>query len=222
MTQKKRLLKRNNPPGISIDKLISSSSKDARLIETKHQKIIEGACSVLFEKGYHETTIREIAKACKMSMGQLYHYISSKDDILYLVHKHMHKVVFGHLKKSGVEEIIDPLQRLEKVLYHTLEFMVENKKLFQFVYTESKHLDKKHLRAVLEMDDKNVVGFYRQLLKEINQNILIKADINFAANLITYLLVFLPLRGWNLKDRPTNKNMASLREFILRGIGLIQ
>ena len=180
MTRKKRLLQRNNHLKVSIDKLISSSSKDAQLIETKHQKIIEGACSVLFAKGYHMTTIREIAKACDMSMGQLYHYISSKDDVLYLVHRHMHQIVYDHLKKSGIEEIKDPLQWLEKVLYHTLELMVENKKLFQFVYTESKHLDKKHLRAVLEMDDKNVVGSFRQLLKEINQKKSIKSDINLS------------------------------------------
>ena len=127
MTRKKRLLQRNNHLKVSIDKLISSSSKDAQLIETKHQKIIEGACSVLFAKGYHMTTIREIAKACDMSMGQLYHYISSKDDVLYLVHRHMHQIVYDHLKKSGIEEIKDPLQWLEKVLYHTLELMVENK-----------------------------------------------------------------------------------------------
>ncbi len=222
MGRTKMSLQKNNHLGVPIDKLISSSSKDAQLIEAKHQKIIEGACSVLFAKGYHMTTIREIAQACNMSMGQLYHYISSKDDVLYLVHRHMHQIVYDHLKKSGIEEIKDPLRRLEKVLYHTLELMVENKRLFQFVYTESKHLDKKHLRVVLEMDDKNVVGFYRQLLKEINQKKSIKSDIHFAANLIAYLMVFLPLRGWNLKDRPTNKHLVSLIDFILRGLGLIQ
>ena len=222
MTRTKRSSQRNNHLKVSIDKLISSSSKDAQLIETKHQQIIEGACSVLFEKGYHMTTIREIAKACDMSMGQLYHYISSKDDVLYLVHKHMQKIWYEHLKSSGIEKVEDPLQKLIDSLYYTIEFINENKKLFQFIYTESKHLDKRHLRVVLEMDDKNVVGSFRQLLKEINQKKSIKSDINFAANLIAYLMVFLPLRGWNLKDRSTNKNLAFLIDFILRGLGLIQ
>ena len=34
-------------------------------------------------EGLPRTSIRDIAAACDMSMGQLYHYISSKDDILY-------------------------------------------------------------------------------------------------------------------------------------------
>ena len=222
MTRKKRLLQRNNHLKVSIDKLISSSSKDAQLIETKHQKIIEGACSVLFAKGYHMTTIREIAKACDMSMGQLYHYISSKDDVLYLVHKHMQKIWYEHLKSSGIEKVEDPLQKLIDSLYYTIEFINENKKLFQFIYTESKHLDKRHLRVVLEIDDQNVIGFWHQLLKEANKQKPIPGDLNFIANLIAYLMVFLPLRGWNLKDRSTNKNLAFLIDFILRGLGVIQ
>jgi len=48
----------------------------------KQRLIVERASSVLFKKGFHGTSIRDIAAACEMSMGQLYHYISSKDDIL--------------------------------------------------------------------------------------------------------------------------------------------
>jgi len=198
-----------------------SSSKNVHLIEMKHQQIVDGACRVFFEKGYHPTTIREIAQACGMSMGQLYHYISSKDDVLYLVHKHMQKIWYEQLRNSAIEKIEDPLQRMTEVLNHTMQLIAENKKLFQFIYTESKYLDKKHLRVVLEMDDKNVVGFWRQLLKEINKKKRIKSDPNFAASLISYLMVFLPLRGWNLKDRTTKKNLDLLRDFILRGLDII-
>ena len=206
--------------GASTDNLISSSTKNIHLTEMKHQKIVDGASKVLFKKGYHLTTIREIAKACDMSMGQLYHYISSKDDILFLVHKHMQKIWYNHLESFGVEKIEDPRQKLLSVLRHTLEFMVENKNLIQFVYSESKHLDKKHLRVILEMDDQNVVGYYRRLLKDINKHKSLKEDLNLCANLIAYLNVFLALRGWNLKKIPTKTTIKFLIDFVLRGIGL--
>ena len=48
-----------------------ASTKNAPLVENRHQKIVDGACKVFFEKGFHPTTIRDIAKACGMSMGQL-------------------------------------------------------------------------------------------------------------------------------------------------------
>ena len=199
-----------------------SSSRNVHLVEKKHQQIVEGACRIFFKKGYHPTTIRMIAKACGMSMGQLYHYISSKDDVLYLVHKHMQKVWYNYLKNSELDKIGDPLQKLTEALRRTLEFMVENKKLLQFIYTESKYLDKKHLRIVLDLDYKNVIGFWRGLLKEVNKQKSIKGDTDFLGNLIAYLLVFLPLRGWTLRDVPMSKSVDSLVDFILRGLGVAQ
>jgi TetR/AcrR family transcriptional regulator, cholesterol catabolism regulator len=202
------------------DPLVPSPAKDLDLIEMKHQRIVEGACRIFFEKGYHRTTIREIALASGMSMGQLYHYISSKDDVLFLVYKHMQMMWYEHLVRSGIEEIKDPLERLNSALRHTLEFMVENRRLFLFVYTETKYLEKRHLRVVLEMDDKNVVGLWRRLLKEVCIKEEVRGSVDFLSNLISYLMVFLPLRGWNLKDRSHEEHFESLIDFVLRGLGL--
>lgn len=94
----------------------------------------------IFEKGYHPTTIRDIAQACGMSLGQLYHYISSKDDVLHLVHKHMQNIWYEYLENSDYEEAKDPVQGLFRALHQTLKFMSENRKLIQFIYSESKYL----------------------------------------------------------------------------------
>ncbi len=202
------------------DGLIPSPAKDVDLVEKKHEQIVDGACRLFFEKGYHRTTIREIALASGMSMGQLYHYISSKDDVLFLIYKHMQMIWYEHLVQSGIEEIQDPVQRLARALRQTLEFMVENKDLFLFVYTETKYLEKKHLRVVLEMDDKNVVGFWRRLLQEVDRKKGIEGDPHFLANLISYLMVFLPLRGWNLRDKQSSEHLDLLSHFITRGLGI--
>ncbi len=210
---------RRHEPAV-IDRLIPSPSKDAELVQLKHRRIVSGACKVMFEKGYHITTIREVAEACNMSMGQLYHYISCKDDILYLIHRHMQRLWYEQLEHSGVESIKDPVERLEKILRRTQEFMLQNKKLILFVYTESKYLDKRHLNVILDMDNKNVVGFYRRLLTEISQQVPLKGDLNFKANLIAYLAVFLALRGWNLKDKPVRRNVDSLIDAIFQMVGI--
>jgi AcrR family transcriptional regulator len=201
--------------------LVFASTKNLPLVENRHQQIVEGACKIFFEKGYHPTTIRDIAKACGMSMGQLYHYIRSKDDVLYLIHKHMHQVWYDYLKRSNLEQIDDPIQKFKEALNQILQFQIENKKLIQFVYSESKYLDKKHFKVVLEMDYKNVIGFWRSLLEEVNKKKSIKGDLDIFASLVAFLLVFLPLRGWTLKEKPTEKTLDTLEDFILRGLGII-
>jgi AcrR family transcriptional regulator len=209
-----------NETQVSPEDLVFASTQNAALIEKRHQQIVDGACKVFFKKGYHPTTTREIAKACGMSIGQLYHYISSKDDVLFLVHKHMQRVWYDYLEKSDFGKIDDPLEKLTEALHYTLLYMIENKKHIQFIYSESKYLDKKHLQIVLDMDYNNVVGFWRTLLEEVNKTKSLKGDVDFLSSVISYLLAFLALRGWTLKDKPSKKHVDSLVDFILRGLGV--
>ena len=221
MESTKKTLSKNNKELKFKDDIIFASTKNVSLAESRHRRIVEGACKIFFEKGYHPTTTRDIAKACGMSIGQLYHYISCKDDVLYLVHKHMHEVWFDYLKRSDIEKIDDPLKKLTRALHSSLEFMADNKKLIQFVYSESKYLNKDHLKTVLDMDYQNIVSFWRNLLKEVNKTKKIKGDPDFIGSVISYLLAFHALRGWTLNNRQKEKHIDYLVEFILRGLGAL-
>ncbi len=140
---------------------------DRELTEMKQRQIVERASAILFEKGFHGTSIRDIATACDMSMGQLYHYISSKDDILFLMHLTSQEQWHRCLAEGGFDQITDPVAKLEHGLRLSIKFLSQNRDLFQFLYTESKYMDREHLRKALELDDRNVIGFYRHLLAEI-------------------------------------------------------
>ena len=99
-----------------VEKLIQISAKKAGAVEAKHQQIVEGACKVFFQKGFHPTSIREIASSAGMSMGQMYHYISSKDDVLFLIHRHMQTSWYQRLTDARIEETEDPTRKLELAL----------------------------------------------------------------------------------------------------------
>jgi AcrR family transcriptional regulator len=167
-------------------------------------------------------SIRDIASACGMSMGQLYHYISSKDDILYLMHQHSQELWHQHLAEANFEQMTDPIEKLEHGLRISIKYLSENRDMIQFLYTESKYLDGEHLRQVLELDDKNVVGFYRHLLSEIPGAPLgDRGDL--AANLVAFICVFLALRGWNLdlgSEGDVDDAIDYLVDFIFRGLGI--
>ena len=200
--------------------MASTGVQAGTLIEKKQQQIVDGACRIFFEKGFHPTTTRDIAKACGMSIGQLYHYITSKDDVLFLVHKHSQKIWHDYLKKVDRPPAADPLQRLRDSLYYSLEFIVENRKLIQFMYSESKYLDKLKLKEVLELDRDNVLGFWRELLAQVREQCPVKVDIDFGSSLIAFLMAFMALRGWTLPEKPNREHADQLVAFILRGIGL--
>jgi len=201
--------------------LFFASTHNISLVENRHHQIVDGACSLFFKKGYHPTTMREIANACGMSIGQLYHYISCKEDVLYLVFKHMQEVWYTYLEKANIERIDDPAQRLRKALNHSLEFMIENKKLVQFMYSESKYLDKKYYQVFIQLHHNNVVGFWRKLLDNLKRTNQAGDDMDFMSSLTAYILAFLALSGWTLDEKENEKHADALVEFVLSGLGAV-
>jgi AcrR family transcriptional regulator len=208
-------------PEISRE-LIPSLAKDPKLVEQKQIQIVEAACNVFFKKGFHGTKVREIAAEAGMSIGQLYHYISCKDDILFLVVKHVQELWYDHLVEFGFEETEDAEKQLTKALRGGIEFTLRYKSLLRFILSESKYLDKKHKEFVLKMDERNVTGFYLSLLKKINRTQPLDYDINLAARLIPYITLFTALRGRLLKDQATGDTVDFMVSFIQKGLGLSQ
>ena len=68
---------------------VSTQIKNKDLVERRRKQLILASTKVFIEKGYHQTSIRDLAKATSFSMGNLYDYVRTKEDILYLVHQDM-------------------------------------------------------------------------------------------------------------------------------------
>jgi AcrR family transcriptional regulator len=69
-----------------IGKEVHSNIKTARLIDPRRKQIIKGAMQVISTKGFHGATVRDIAEAAGLTVGTMYNYVRSKEDILYIVY----------------------------------------------------------------------------------------------------------------------------------------
>ena len=93
-------------------KSIPTLVKDSSLVESKRQTIVEAAVGLFVRKGYHETTTREIAREAGLSIGSLYEYVQSKEDVLYLVCDSIHLKMEARLREEigegrAANEILD-------------------------------------------------------------------------------------------------------------------
>ncbi|MCL5959293.1 MAG: TetR/AcrR family transcriptional regulator [Chloroflexi bacterium] len=59
------------------------TTRRERRTAIRRAQILEAAARVFAEKGYHETTTREIADAADLSEGTIYIYFESKADLLF-------------------------------------------------------------------------------------------------------------------------------------------
>jgi AcrR family transcriptional regulator len=132
-------------------KQVPSMVKDQQLIKKRREQMIKGAVSLFIEKGFHRTTTREIAKQSGFSIGTLYEYIGSKEDVLYLVCDAIYEEVSDRLRQqldtkgSGVER----LKKAIAALFHVIDEMQEE---VLVMYQEAKSLPKEALPYVLQKE----------------------------------------------------------------------
>ena len=62
-------------------------SSNKSLVTKRRKQVVQTATKIFYEKGYHGTTMRELAKTCNLTTGALYHYFRNKDEILHLIVK---------------------------------------------------------------------------------------------------------------------------------------
>ena len=72
-------------PRRRIRRPIETVVQDKGLVAERHEQIFRAASRVFISRGYHAATVREIAQEAGLSLGGLYSYIRTKEDILYLV-----------------------------------------------------------------------------------------------------------------------------------------
>lgn len=51
----------------------------------RKEELLQAAVTLFSQKGYHATTVREIAEACGMQSGSIYAHIASKEDLLFQI-----------------------------------------------------------------------------------------------------------------------------------------
>ena len=79
---------------------------------------------------------------------------------------------------------------------------------------------KGHLNIILEMDNRNVSGFFHKLLEEVSKNHKLNYDLDLAARFLSFSTVFMALRGWNLRKWSDDEIIDFLETLIIKGLGL--
>ena len=54
-------------------------------IGERYDGILKAACETIARRGFHQASIRDIARGAGLSLAGLYHYVGGKDELLFLV-----------------------------------------------------------------------------------------------------------------------------------------
>ncbi len=73
--------------------------------EEKKNSIIEKALKLFSQKGFYNTTIPDIASSMKMSVGNMYNYFSSKEELAKFAIKYSTNIIAIELREINNMDI---------------------------------------------------------------------------------------------------------------------
>jgi len=98
-------------------------------LDRRRHEILGATVHLFLEKGFRETSMREIAEAAEMGKSSLYDYFKTKDDILlWSVEDQI--IDLTAAAKEIVNQPIPAIDRLRQVMKIHLEFLVSNKDFY--------------------------------------------------------------------------------------------
>ncbi len=199
---------------------VQASVKDERLVQKRRDQMIKGAVALFKQKGFHGTTTREIAKAAGFSIGTLYEYIRTKEDVLYLVCDS----IYDHVSERLQQDLAlkkGTLDSLKLGIANFFQVMDEMQAEVLVMYQEVKSLSKDALPYVLKKE-LEMVGMFENLLSRCVENgelSLSDKQVEMIAHNIFVQGQMWGFRRWALRKLFTLEEYTELQtELLLSGI----
>ncbi|MFJ7930476.1 TetR/AcrR family transcriptional regulator [Peribacillus sp. NPDC096622] len=195
---------------------VLASVKDERLVEKRRTQMIKGAVTLFKEKGFHRTTTREIAKAAGFSIGTLYEYIRTKEDILYLVCDFIYDEVQEKLQKE-IEQSDGTLESLKLTIAYFYKVMDDMQDEVLVMYQEVKALTKDALPYVLNKELR-MVGMFEKVITKCVENgelSLTEKQISLVSHNIFVQGQMWSFRRWALHKQYTLQEYVELQTQLL-------
>lgn len=138
--------------------------QDGSLLDQRWRQIVEAAVPLFISKGFHATTTREIARAVGMSIGTLYEYVRSKEDVLLLVCHYIHSDFEAALRQALREEGT-VRERLAVALRALIGIVDRLQDYVVLTYRESKALGSGRTGVLLRREEA-ITSIFADLIRE--------------------------------------------------------
>jgi len=147
VTEKKRTRKTQPNP---IRPRTASGAAKQKKPATRLEEVLHSAANIFFAKGFHATSIEDVARDVGMLKGSLYYYIKSKEDLLF------------RLLMAGIEDgdaFIaqqidvhgDPAAQLQQAIRAQIDYIVQNRVPFGLFLHEFDSLSGKRQHKLISV-----------------------------------------------------------------------
>lgn len=194
--------------------------KKKDLAVCKMAKIVEVFLKLSNQKGFHATSLRDLAKASGLSMGGLYSYFDSKDTLLLMVLDQVVSSAIGVLQSAPRSITADPALHLKWLIETHVLLTDAMNAWFLFVYMEAKSFPPVARKKAVENEEIVEEIFEGVLRAGIKTDQFKEMDTKFTAGLIKPLLQewYVKRSKWRRRGVDSVNYAEKLAEFVMNTI----
>src|SRR5574341_1707527 len=89
------------------------------------EHLLRTAARVFADKGYHATTMRDLARATGMSLAGMYYYVKGKDELLFLIQERCFQQVLAGAN-AALAAASSPGERITRFIEHHVGFFASH------------------------------------------------------------------------------------------------
>jgi AcrR family transcriptional regulator len=139
-----------------LDYGVESLVDDADLTERRRGAILDAAADLFARRGYHETTIKDIARSMGVSSGLVYSYMKTKEDVLFLI---IARALDGYCADmtSAIKGASQPVNRFKLAFRAYCRGVIRNSNQTLLAFRHVVSLPKERRDMLKSLDDKSTV-----------------------------------------------------------------
>ena len=153
----------------------------------KFKKILVIASEIFAKKGYEATSVREIALKAGLNKATIYHYFSSKEEILFKIMDNAMEEALKNLE-AILSEDSDALEKFENVLKFYSKYYVSKQAELSLLVNELNSL-KHEYKTLLTEKEKKYVDLMKSVLYELKKKGVLKEELPITVIVFTFFSI---------------------------------
>ena len=203
----------------AYDAAVQTSVRNPDRVRERRAALVQAAVDVFAEKGYHASRVSDVAKRAGLSQGSVYNYVSSKEDLLYMVTED-HLRGYERIVLAALTEAITPDERLNAFLRGSIDAIFAYRKHYLVMLRELHLVGRERRRGFLKLAAEQRQICEDILLQVAGSTFTKGGQTRLTANILLFLPSLVVSRGWDLRGHVTEDEIRdSLMQFLLRGLG---
>jgi TetR/AcrR family transcriptional regulator, cholesterol catabolism regulator len=119
----------------------------AKAPKKRDREVLDAAARVFYERGYSDASVQDVADELGILKGSLYHYIDTKEDLLFRLLQETHDEIYEILEEVAKLDGLNPLERLEIYIRKQVEYNIDNLLRVSVYYHDLERLTEERRKA---------------------------------------------------------------------------